>query len=324
MKYIKDDSINLVVTSPPYPMIKMWDDIFYKMNNKININKNTKNSYELMHKELNKVWDECYRVLKQGGLMCINIGDATRSINKNFQLFSDHSTITEYLNKINMTQLTDIIWDKPSNAPNKFMGSGMLPTNAYITNEKEYILIFRKGMKRSFEEIETRNRSAYFWEERNIWFSDKWKNIKGIKQSIKNKTRDRSASFPIDIPFRLINMFSIYQDTILDPFLGMGTTTLAAILSGRNSIGVECEKNFKTNIIETIKNNYNKKISNQRLETHKEFVKERTKQNKHFKHYNKNYEIEVITKQSQNKYEIKTNENNDVLNFQCDYVPIEK
>lgn len=101
-----------------------------------------------------------------------------------------------------------------ADAPNKFMGSGMLPCGAYVTLEHEWILIFRKGGKRMYRTDEgksTRRQSGYFWEERNCWFSDVW-DIKGTKQNIAGSgTRERNGSFPLDIPFRLINMYSQHE-----------------------------------------------------------------------------------------------------------------
>ena len=108
-------------------------------------------AFEQMHQEFDKTWTECYRTLKVGGIACINIGDATQKIGNNFQLFSNHTRILSHCVKLGFSPLPDIIWRKQSNAPNKFMGSGMLPPNAYVTQEHEYILILRKGGLRKFE-----------------------------------------------------------------------------------------------------------------------------------------------------------------------------
>lgn len=117
-----------------------------------------------MHQELDKIWSECYRVLKEGGIACINIGDATRTINNNFCLYTNHARIINYCLKIGFTNLPNIIWRKQTNAPNKFMGSGMLPAGAYVTLEHEWILIFRKGGKRQFktEKDKVERRSSSF------------------------------------------------------------------------------------------------------------------------------------------------------------------
>ena len=164
MSAIADDSVDLVVTSPPYPMIAMWDEIMADQNIKIK-------------------WRECLRVIKPGGFLCINIGDATRTINGRFKLYNNHSRIITSCLGMGFVGLPNIIWRKQTNSPNKFMGSGMLPCGAYVTLEHEWILIFRKGDKRVFKDAETKQtrcKSAFFWEERNTWFSDIWE-IKGTK-----------------------------------------------------------------------------------------------------------------------------------------------
>ncbi len=169
---IADDTINLIVTSPPYPMIEMWDEMFNEQNPEISDlldNGFDKEAFEKMHEILNKVWNECDRVLTNNGFICINIGDATRTINGKFQMYSNHSQIISYFTNMGYSVLPDVIWRKQSNSPNKFMGSGMYPAGAYVTYEHEYILIFRKGGKRIFnrDEKKIRQKSAYFWEERN-------------------------------------------------------------------------------------------------------------------------------------------------------------
>lgn len=307
MDKIEDNSIDLIVTSPPYPMIEMWDEILINQNNKIKTEFEKgefENAFELMHSELDKVWEESYRVLKKGGIACINIGDATRTLNKNFRLFSNHARIINSFIKIGFQNLPNIIWRKQTNAPNKFMGSGMLPPGAYVTLEHEFILIFRKGEKREFkkqDEKENRQNSSYFWEERNIWFSDLW-DIKGTKQKIiDKKLRDRSAAYPFELPYRLINMFSVQNDLILDPFLGTGTTSLAAIASKRNSVGYDIDESFYELIIRNLKNQeqfINDYISN-RIKKHLNFVDERKKikGNDTFKYINKHYNFPVMTRQ---------------------------
>ena len=306
MENVPDESVDLVVTSPPYPMIEMWDRIFAKQN--LKIKKALKDNdgpvaFELMHRELDRVWDETYRVVKKGGIVCVNIGDATRTIEGNFALYPNHSRILSHLLKLGMSSLPAIIWRKQTNAPNKFMGSGMLAPGAYVTLEHEYILILRKGGKRAFispEEKSLRRESAFFWEERNAWFSDIWFDLKGTAQDLNNvKMRQRSAAYPFELPYRLINMFSIKNDTVLDPFLGLGTTTLAAMTAGRNSIGFEIDKTFKEAIQSRIDNLIQK--SNQRIReriiNHLDFVKARFEEKGAFKYKNKHYQFPVMTKQ---------------------------
>jgi DNA modification methylase len=308
MSEIKDNSVNLVVTSPPYPMIEMWDDIMSKQNPKINdalLNNDGPLAFELMHQELDLVWKEVSRVLAPGGFACINIGDSTRTINGDFNLYPSHSRIINSFQKLGIPNLPNIIWRKQTNAPNKFMGSGMLPSGAYVTLEHEWILIFRKGGKRQFKsdgEKLRRQESSFFWEERNVWFSDLW-DLKGTKQKIDNsETRKRSAAYPFELPYRLINMYSLKDDLVLDPFLGTGTTTLAAIASQRNSVGIEIDEKFLNIIIDNIEstpiNFLNNYIAN-RIEQHKLFIIDRSSDVKksEIKHYNENLKVPVMTSQ---------------------------
>ena len=238
---IASDSIQLIITSPPYPMVEMWDDIFAQYNRgiKSSIRKGEGDKeFEKMHKLLDQSWAECYRVLSAGGLIAINIGNATRSIEGHFEMYSNHSRIMQSCKKIGFDILPYIIWNKPTNSPTKYMGSGTLPAGAYVTMEHEYILIFRKSGKRSFteEQKKIRRESAFFWEERNKWFCDQWNHIKGTRQNLNiSGSRDRSAAFPLEIAKRLTLMYSMYGDHVLDPFSGTGTTTLASMIYGRNS-----------------------------------------------------------------------------------------
>jgi len=306
---IKDGSIALVVTSPPYPMIEMWDEIFSLQNPKMaqSLKDGDGNSaFELMHRLLDSVWDEVFRVLCPGGFACINMGDATRTLDKHFKLYPNHARILAYCQQIGFTTLPAIIWRKQTNAPNKFMGSGMLPAGAYVTLEHEYILILRKGNKREFktpEEKLNRNQSALFWEERNVWFSDVWFDLKGTQQQLNHDgTRERSGAFPFQIPYRLINMFSVRGDTVLDPFLGSGTTMLAAIASNRNSIGIEIDRGLSKAILETTTKgavDFCNRCIKERLDSHLAFVeiRKREKGESAFKHKNKPHAFPVMTKQ---------------------------
>ena len=213
-------------------MIAMWDDIMSRQNPAIAdaLAANDGNlAFSLMHNESDKIWAEVCRVMKPGGFVCVNIGDATRTLDGLFQLFSNHSRIVQFFVQQGFSCLPAILWRKPTNAPNKFMGSGMLPAGAYITLEHEYILVFRKGGKRVFPtELEKlcRQQSAFFWEERNQWFLDMW-DVRGTQQRLLTTTsRERSGAYPFEIPHRLINMYSVRGDVVLDPFLGTGTTTV--------------------------------------------------------------------------------------------------
>ncbi len=258
MPELANASVQLMVTSPPYPMIQMWDEVFGKADPEIaelfqklaadGSDETVRQIYAVMHNYLAKVWAETYRVLVDGGIACINIGDATRSINSKFQLFPNHSRITEICEKIGFTTLPYILWKKPTNKPaykgkGAFLGSGFLPPNAYVTLDCEFILLFRKGKLRKFEPKDVlRYESAFTKTQRNEWFSQIW-NLKGTRQTA-NELERRTAAYPEEIAERLIRMFSVKGETILDPFLGSGTTVKVAIENGRNSVGYEADKNL--------------------------------------------------------------------------------
>ncbi len=308
MSAVDTETVDLMITSPPYPMIEMWDEMFSSRDDKIKQafqEGDGMQAYRRMHEDLNRVWAEVNRVLKPGGIACVNIGDATRKIGGAFQLFPNHVKITDFFQTHGFTVLPCILWRKQTNAPNKFMGSGMLPPNAYVTLEHEYILLFRKGKKRrTFKpKAERRYTSVYFWEERNNWFSDLWEDIKGVPQDLSNsQLRDRAAAFPITLPYRLINMFSIYGDTVLDPFWGTGTTSLAAMAAARNSIGYELKSEFME-IFEKDASKIKeitKSLNSRRLRQHVDFVNERKQQGKEPNYAARHYDFSVVTKREGN------------------------
>lgn len=297
----------------------MWDETFTSINSSIQTdldNNNHWDAYDKMHNVLNDVWKHIPRVLSPNGIVCINIGDATRTLNNQFTRFPNHETITTRLKEQGLQPLTNIIWHKPTNSPAKYMGSGMRPPNAYVTLEHEHILIFRNGdSTRNSIDIEQRNKSAYFMEERNEWFSDLWTNIIGEKQSFttKNQTRNKTAAYPLEIPHRLINMFSVYNDTVLDPFWGTGTTTLAAMYNARNSIGFEINPELLTEFQNNLGNikRKSKTITHNRLQSHHEYIttKYDTESKPKLNHYNTSvmreqqsemefYTIQQITQQT--------------------------
>ena len=268
MLELADSSVQLMVTSPPYPMIKMWDSVFAETDPKIaelwrkleaDGNEETvRQIYDSMHDGLAKVWQETYRVLCNGGIACINIGDATRSINGKFQLFPNHSRITELCEKIGFTTLPYILWKKPTTKPKykgkgAFLGSGFLPPNAYVTLDCEFILIFRKGNLRKFQPHDKERYDSVFTKvQRDEWFSQIWA-LKGTRQTTSEMER-RTAAYPEEIAERLVRMFSVKGELVLDPFLGSGTTTKIAMQNERNSIGYEKDPNLLTVITKKIAN----------------------------------------------------------------------
>ncbi len=306
ISFIPESSVDLIVTSPPYPMIEMWDETFAMLNSAIAealAAADGPAAFEMMHQELDKVWQHCLRILKPGGMACINIGDAVRTVKGDFRLYANHARILSAMQLLGFHTLPDILWRKPTNAPNKFMGSGMLPAGAYVTYEHEYILIFRKGGKRQFnteEEKRRRRASAFFWEERNIWFSDIWTDLKGTDQELSAQdSRARSGAYPLELPYRLICMYSLYGDVVFDPFLGSGTTTAAAITASRNSIGLEYFDSLAPAILRSIRQSVvlgSVRIA-ARYKAHLDFIEQRTKAESRLKHVNTVYHVPVMTAQ---------------------------
>ena len=248
---LDDQGVHLVVTSPPYPVIEMWDGLFKTMDPAVAAfleSGQGVEAFEAMHRQLDRVWAECMRVLIPGGFLCINIGDAVRTLGPDFRLYGNHSRILSACLDLGFHPLPLIIWRKPTNSPTKFMGSGMYPAGAYVTLEHEYILVFRKGGKREFRDDEVRarrRRSGFFWEERNLWFSDLW-DFTGVRQRMNHPDlRSRSAAFPRELPRRLVAMYSLQEDLVLDPFAGTGTTLGAAMEAGRSSVGIDLMAPFR-------------------------------------------------------------------------------
>ena len=306
MKPLADRSVDLVVTSPPYPMIEMWDKVFCRQDASLHgilRHGDGPAAFERMHRQLDRVWRQLRRVVKRGGFVCINVGDATRTIRDHFALYPNHVRILTSLQKLGFTVLPDILWRKQTNAPNKFMGSGMLPAGAYVTLEHEYILILRKGGKREFmtaAEKQQRRESAIFWEERNNWFSDVWFDLKGSRQELGDKkTRARSGAYPFELASRLILMYSVRGDLVLDPFLGTGTTMAAAMATARNSAGFEGDDSLAPAIHTTcnaVVDIANRHID-RRLANHMDFCRTRLESGKAIRHVNEPYGFPVITAQ---------------------------
>ena len=269
---IDDCSIHLMLTSPPYPMIQMWDTQFSQTDKRIaqlwqqlsepNV---ARQIYDLMHENLAKTWQETFRVLVEGGIVAINIGDATRRLNNKFQLFPNHSRVIEICEKIGFTTLPYILWKKLTTKPHykgkgAFLGSGFLPPNAYVTLDCEFILLFRKGKLRKFPcKDQTRYESKFTKTQRDEWFSQIW-SLKGTRQNIGEFER-RTAAYPDEIAKRIIKMFSIKGDMVLDPFLGSGTTMKTANSLQRNCIGYEIDENLLPIIQKNVIKNLNESIT---------------------------------------------------------------
>ncbi|WP_455382021.1 DNA-methyltransferase [Salinispira pacifica] len=314
---LSDESIDLVVTSPPYPMIAMWDQTFGEQDPQIAAaleQGRATDAFERMHSLLDRAWSHCRRLLRPGSILCVNIGDATRSIGGEFRLFTNQTRITAACESLGFTSLPPIIWRKPTNAPNKFMGSGMYPGGAYVTLEHEYILVFRKGGRRQFGAADRarRRRSAYFWEERNSWFSDLWL-LPGTRQEraatgggpptsrapVPPEIRRRSAAFPLEIALRLVLMYSVEGDTLLDPFVGTGTTLLAAMATGRSSVGVDRDSGLLATARQTLLEALPvcRRVTETRISAHRAFEESAERAGRPLAYRNRRHDFAVKTRQ---------------------------
>lgn len=319
MNNIGDDSVEAVITSPPYPMVEMWDDLFRHLDEDIGTALDAEDgdeAFEQMHRVLDAVWDNVERVLVDGGIAAIVVGNATRSIGDTFQLYPNRSRIISTFRENGFHLLPSILWQKPTNTSAKYMGSGCIPPNQYATLEHEHILIFRNGEPRSFEpNSEQRYESAYFYEERNKWFSDHWTDVGGVSQAIETNeldgerdsnvpeliTRTRSGAFPFTIPYRLTLMLTLYGDTVLDPFTGTGTTNLAAAVSGRNSIGIELNEELIDVFNERVGEipETSRDVLGQRIDVHQQNVTDARGTNNEATEDSDNYPFPVFTQQTQ-------------------------
>ena len=211
-------------------MIPQWDALFRRLG---------ATDYPAMHALLAEAWRAVRRVLVPGGLLVVNVGDAVRSVDGEFRLWPNHASVIDACVRAGFHPLPYILWKKPMNKPNAFLGSGFLPPNAYVTLDCEFLLPFRRGGLRRFPPHDpSRSASAYSRAERDRWFSQVWDDVRGIRQTSAGR---RTGAFPAEIPDRLVRMFSVAGDTVLDPFAGTGTTLWAAARRGRKAIGVEID-----------------------------------------------------------------------------------
>ena len=296
---LPDNAVDLVVTSPPYPMVELWDEAFAATAPGVESALDAGNgaaAFAAMHDALDEAWAEVARVLAPGGLACIVVGDAARTLDR-FRLYRNRDRVGAAFESLGFDPLPDVVWRKPANSAAKFMGSGMLPPNAYVTLEHESVLVFRNGARRSFEPgADRRYEAAYFWEERNRWFSDVWTDVRGVAQDVEEGPRERTAAYPFAVPYRLINMYSVYGDSVLDPFWGTGTTTLAAMVAGRSSVGVERHVDLVEGFADRVADvpALSREVTAERLADHADFVAGREDDHGY---ESAHYEMPVRTKQ---------------------------
>jgi DNA modification methylase len=238
LSWIKDRSVELVVTSPPYWTLKKYEDHEAQLGDV--------EDYEAFLGQLDKVWTHCERVLVEGGRICCVVGDVCIPRKKGrHQVFPLHADIMVRARRLGLDCVTGIVWHKIANGVTEAEGNGAgfygkpYQPNAVVKNDAEYILFLRKpGAYRSVSPIK-KALSMLTREEMQAWFRSIWGDVKGAS------TRDgHPAPYPVELAERLIRMFSFAGDTVLDPFLGTGSTSLAAAATGRNSIGNEIEPKY--------------------------------------------------------------------------------
>ncbi len=234
MTELPDESVHLVITSPPYWQLKDYGD-----ENQIGFH----DSYESYINNLNLVWKECFRVLHPGCRLCVNIGDQfARSVYYGrYKVIPIRTEITKFCETIGMDYMGAVIWQKVTTTNTTggatIMGSFPYPRNGILKIDYEFILIFKKLGDPPKVSKEAKEISKLTTTEWNTYFAGHW-NFAGERQD------KHLAMFPEELPRRLIRMFSFVGDTVLDPFLGSGTTSLAARNLSRNSVGYEIGTKF--------------------------------------------------------------------------------
>ena len=235
---LDEDSIHLVVTSPPYWTLKRYNEHEQQMGHVAD--------YDEFMTALDEVWRNCFRALVPGARLIINIGDVCLSRRKNngrHTVVPLHATIQEHCKAIGFDNLAPIIWHKIANAKYEvaggagFLGKPYEP-NAVIKNDIEFVLMQRKpGGYRSPSQRE-RLLSIISKENYQEWFRQIWSDLRGTSNP------NHPAPYPLEFAERLIRMFSFVGDTVLDPFMGTGTTNLACARWGRNSVGIELDAKY--------------------------------------------------------------------------------
>ena len=234
MNELPDNSVDLVITSPPY-----WQLKDYGIENQIGYS----DSYEAYINHLNLVWKECYRVLYNGSRLCVNIGDqfARAVYYGRYKVIPIRTEIIKFCEAIGFDYMGAIMWQKKTTSNTtggaSLMGSYPYPKNGIISIDYEFILIFKKLGTSKKPSKEIKEMSKMTKEEWKTYFDGHWY-FGGAKQD------GHIAMFPEELPKRLIKMFSFVSDTVLDPFLGSGTTSLAARNLNRNSVGYEMNPKF--------------------------------------------------------------------------------
>ena len=238
MTFLEPGGVHLIVTSPPYWTLKEYRETDGQLG--------YVEDYEQFLSELDKVWENCFEALVPGGRLICVVGDVCLSRRRNngrHTVVPLHASIQEHCRLLGFDNLAPIIWHKISNAAyeveggTSFFGKPYEP-NAVIKNDIEFILMQRKPGGYRSPSLPARVLSVVPEEKHREWFQQIWHGITGAS------TKDHPAPFPVELAKRLIRMFSFVGDTVLDPFMGTGTTNIAAAQCGRNSVGVEVDPEY--------------------------------------------------------------------------------
>ena len=240
LSMLDDESLELVVTSPPYFDIKEYGDGAGGEDQRGDLS-----DYEDFNAQIDKVWRQCYDKLVPGGRMCVVVGDVLRSRSDygRHRVLPLHATIQEHCTDIGFDNLAPVIWYKIGNASleaggnARFLGKPYEP-GAVIKNDIEYILLFRKPGGYRSPSVEERILSLIEADDHQKMFRQLWDDIQGEPQT------NHPAPYPVALAERLTRMFSFAGDTVLDPFAGTGTTSVAASRVGRDSISIELEEKY--------------------------------------------------------------------------------
>jgi DNA modification methylase len=239
LSWLLDESVHLVVTSPPYWTLKEYVDNDRQLG--------AISDYQHFLNELDKVWAECFRVLAPGGRICCVVGDVCVPRKKagRHHVVPLHADIQVRTRKLGLDCLTPIIWHKIANGVTESEGNGAgfygkpYQPGAVVKNDIEYILFMRKGGSYRSPTPLQKALSVLTKHEMQSWWKSIWTDIKGA-----STRAGHPAPYPIELADRLIRMFSFAGDTVLDPFAGTGSTSLAAVATGRNSISNEIEETY--------------------------------------------------------------------------------
>jgi modification methylase len=239
MLHLAPESVHLVLTSPPYWTLKEYRECDAQLGHV--------EDYDQFLEELDKVWKQCFEALVPGGRLICVVGDVCLSRRENggrHTVVPLHASIQERCRRLGFDNLAPIIWHKISNAAYEvengsggFLGKPYEP-NGVIKNDIEFILMQRKPGGYRAPDLPTKVLSLISADNHKKWFQQIWAGVTGAS------TKEHPAPYPTELAERLIRMFSFVGDTVLDPFLGTGTTTVAAAKWGRNSIGVEVDNHY--------------------------------------------------------------------------------